>query len=303
MQTIYAMHQTGSDDLAKEERFLVQSVDAIADLYLLMVSVLLELRAKEIDFLEKSKNKFLATAEDIKPNTKFIENSVLDWLNNHLGLQNELEQRHISHWQQNDDCILLLLQEMKQSDVYQNYMESADRSFIEDRRFICDLFEKVIAPNEILYGFLEDYRLTWLDDLPLVNTELLKQLQKINPDKKNFSVPKPYKDKDDHEFMIDLFRKTVLNEKKLTALFEGKTPNWDLERIAEIDTILVKMALCEMLRFSSVPIKVTLNEYVEIAKEYSTPKSSVFLNGLLDTLSKELKESGDIVKTGRGLKE
>ncbi|OYU83914.1 MAG: antitermination protein NusB [Flavobacterium sp. BFFFF2] len=303
MQTIYAMHQRGSDDLAKEERFLVQSVDAIADLYLLMVSILLELRAKEIDFLEKSKNKFLATAEDIKPNTKFIDNSLLDWLSNHPGLQDELEQRHISHWQRNDDCILLLLQEMKQSDLYMTYMESDERSFIEDRQFICNLFEKVIAPNEILYGFLEDYRLTWLDDLPLVNTELLKQLQKLNPAKSNFSVPKPYKDEDDHEFMIDLFRKTVLNEKKLIALFEGKTPNWDLERIAEIDTILVKMALCEMLRFSSVPVKVTLNEYVEIAKEYSTPKSSVFLNGLLDTLAKELKESGDIVKTGRGLKE
>ena len=163
-------------------------------------------------------------------------------------------------------------------------------------------FSYFIAPNEKLYDYLEDNKLTWVDDIPLVNTAIQKQLKQIkdtNPDA--VIVPKLYKDIDDKEFVRNLFRKTILNNSELTKEFIDKTPNWDAERIAEIDAIILKMAICEFLKFPSIPVKVTINEYLEIAKEYSTPKSSIFINGILDNLVKELTANKKMVKVGRGL--
>jgi N utilization substance protein B len=160
----------------------------------------------------------------------------------------------------------------------------------------------VIVPNEKLYEYLEDNKLTWVDDIPLVNTEIIKQLKAIKQvEEGNFRVPKLFKDNEDRDFVKDLFRKTVLNERELAKEYDDKTPNWDSDRIAEIDTIILKMAICEFLKFPSIPVKVTLNEYLELAKEYSTPKSSIFINGILDNLVKELQTSNRIIKAGRGL--
>lgn len=153
-----------------------------------------------------------------------------------------------------------------------------------------------------MYDYLEDNKLTWVDDIPVVNTQIVKQLNAIKSnDVESFRVSKLYKDAEDKEFVSDLFRKTVLNEVELAKEFIDKTPNWDTERIAEIDTIILKMAICEFLKFPSIPVKVTINEYIEIAKEYSTPKSSIFVNGILDNLIKELKINNKLIKTGRGL--
>src|SRR5690606_6573622 len=165
-----------------------------------------------------------------------------------------------------------------------------------------DMFMELIAPNEKLYEYLEDNKLTWVDDIPLVNTQIVKQLRSIKPNShQSFSVPKLYKDDEDRDFARDLFRKTLLNESELAKEYIDKTPNWDTERIAEIDTIILKMAICEFLKFPSIPVKVTINEYLEIAKEYSTPKSSIFINGILDNLVKEYQAAGRLNKSGRGL--
>lgn len=302
MQSIYAMHQNNSDNLEKEEKFLFQSIENIQDLYLIMLSALIEIRNSEEDFIEKSRKKHLATADERNPNYKFINNKVLHLLNENNSLSIALEGRKINNWKQNDDYILILLEAVKESDVYKNYMYNRDNNFEEDRQFIHDLFTEVIAPNEKLYEYLEDYKLTWVDDIPLVNTMISKQLKQIKPEGKDaFYVPKLYKDADDKEFVRDLFRKTVLNEVQLAKEFIDKTPNWDTERIAEIDAIILKMAICEFLKFPSIPVKVTINEYLEIAKEYSTPKSSIFINGILDNLVKEYQTSNKLVKTGRGL--
>jgi transcription antitermination protein NusB len=161
---------------------------------------------------------------------------------------------------------------------------------------------EVIVPNEKLYEYLEDNTLTWVDDIPVVNTQIIKQLKGIKQiEEGNFRVPKLYKDNEDRDFVKELFRKTVLNETEFAKEYVDKTPNWDSERIAEIDTIILKMAICEFVKFPSIPIKVTLNEYLELAKEYSTPKSSIFINGILDNLVKELQVSNKIIKAGRGL--
>ncbi|WP_026713125.1 transcription antitermination factor NusB [Flavobacterium daejeonense] len=302
MQTIYAMHQNGSDNLEKEEKFLFYSIDNIQDLYLTMISSLLEICKKEREFLHLSSQKHLATAAERNPNEKFIKNSIFEILAENNSLSIALETRKINAWHLHEDYISLLLNAIKESSYYQKYMSNSERSFEEDRQLIVDLFTEIIVPNEKLYEFLEDDKLTWIDDIPMVNTQIIKQLKAMKPiENDNFKVPKLYKDIDDKDFVKDLFRKTVLNEKELAKEFVDKTPNWDSDRIAEVDTIILKMAICELLKFPSIPVKVTLNEYLELAKEYSTPKSSIFINGILDNLVKELETSKKMLKTGRGL--
>lgn len=302
MQSIYAMHQNDSDNLEKEEKFLFNSIENIRDLYLIMLSALVEIRNSEEAFIEKSSKKHLATAEERNPNKKFINNQVLNLLAESNALGIALEDRKINNWKNNDDYILILLEAVKESDIYKNYMHNSENDFEEDRRFVADLFTEVIAPNDKLYDYLEDHKLTWVDDIPLVNTLISKQLKQITLQGKDaFYVPKLYKDADDKDFVRDLFRKTVLNEVELAKEFIDKTPNWDTERIAEIDAIILKMAICEFLKFPSIPVKVTINEYLEIAKEYSTPKSSIFINGILDNLVKDYQTNNKLLKTGRGL--
>lgn len=301
MQSIYAMHQNGSDNLEKQEKFLLNSIESILDLYLLLITILPEMQKKEIVFIEKSKLKHLVTKEEKNPNLKFVNNAVFSLLDENSKLNVALENHRITNWQSNDDTILSLLHEVKQSELYAKYMNSTITSFEEDRDFVVDMFETIIAPNEVLYSYLEDFKLTWIDDIPVVNTLILKQLSQISLQENSFKIPKTYKDDDDKAFAVALFRKTVLNEEKLSKEFSDKTPNWDIERIAEIDTIVLKMAICELLNFSSIPVKVTMNEYLEVVKEYSTPKSSFFINGILDNLLKDYQQNNKINKVGRGL--
>lgn len=288
--------------MEKEEKFLFQSIENIRELYLIMVSALVELRIVEADFIEKSQKKHLATALERNPNKKFINNQVLLMLEEDNALSIGLAENKIDNWKRNNDYILIVLEAVKASEVYANYMDSKENSYEEDRQFIFDLFTEVVAPNEKLYEYLEDHKLTWVDDIPVVNTLLSKQLKQITPEgRDSFNVPRIYKDSDDKDFVRDLFRKTVLNNNELAKEFLDKTPNWDTDRIAEIDAIILKMAICEFLKFPSIPVKVTINEYLEIAKEYSTPKSSIFINGILDNLVKDYETSNKLIKTGRGL--
>ena len=301
MQSIYAIHQHKLDDLAREEKFLFYSIESIQDLYLLLFSTLIELRNKEEIYVSLSSKKHLATKEEKNPNLKFISNEVFLLLGEQISLSKAIETRKINNWKLNDDLILQLLEDIKKSEVYINYMNDKSKSFDNDMQFVVDLFVKVIAPNERLYDYLEDNKLTWLDDYALVNTFISKQLKKLKNTSSLIVVPHVYKDEDDKDFAKQLFVKTLLNENELAQEYVNKTPNWDSERIAEIDTILLKMAICELLKFPSIPVNVTINEYLEIAKEYSTPKSSIFINGILDNLVKDYKEENKLNKSGRGL--
>jgi N utilization substance protein B len=301
MQTIYAMHQNGSDQVEKEQRFLLNSIDVIQDLYLTMLSALIELGKKETEYLTLASQKHLATPAERNPNYTFVNNAVIQLLAQSEPIQEALAKRKINQWTLNDDYILLLLAATKDSDLYKNYMQQSTTSFEADRDFVIALFTEVIAANDKLYEYLEDVKLTWVDDIPVVNTYIVKQLSALQSATQKWKLPKVYKDQDDQDFAKDLFVKTVLNEPELAGYFSDKTPNWDVERIAELDTIILKMAICELLRFPSIPIKVTLNEYLELAKEYSTPKSSIFINGILDNLVKEFQAKNTIQKIGRGL--
>lgn len=300
MQSIYAMHQSKSDNLEKEEKFLFYSVENIQDLYLIMLSSLIEIKKTEEVFLDRSSKKHLVTAEERNPNKKFINNKVIELLSESNSLSIALENRKITNWELADEYIQILLQQIKQSEFYEKYMANRVNTFEEDKQFVVDIFTEIIVPNEKLYEYLEDNKLTWIDDIPLVNTEIIKQLKAIK-ENSEIKIPKLYKDADDKDFVRDLFRKTVLNEGAFAKEYMDKTPNWDTERIAELDTIILKMAICEFLKFPSIPVKVTINEYLELAKEYSTPKSSIFINGILDNLVKEFQANDKLNKIGRGL--
>ena len=303
MQSIYAMHQNSSDSLEKEEKFLFFSLENSLDLYLIMLSCLTEIKKTEALFLEKSSKKHLSTSEERNPNLKFTNNLIFKILEESNSLSVALENRKINNWELHSDYIQILLNVIKESDLYAKYMSNKINNFEEDKQFVLSIFEDLIAPNEKLYEYLEDNKLTWIDDIPLVNTHIVKQLSalKFPKSEDDFKIAKLFKDTEDKEFASNLFRKTVLNETEFAKEFADKTPNWDSERIAEIDTIILKMSICEFLKFPSIPAKVTINEYLEIAKEYSTPKSSIFINGILDNLVKEFQVNEKLVKIGRGL--
>ena len=302
MQTLYAFNGTESDDLKKDEKFLLHSLDSMYDLYLIILSLLVEVQKKAEERLSISQKKFLATFEEKNPNYKFVNNTILTLIKEDLALKNEIENRKLDCWYLDFEYIDILLKAILESSIYKDYMKTKTSNFIEDKNFLIDIFSEIIAPNEKLYDYFEDKKLTWIDDLPIVNTSILKLLKKVRPNvPANFFTPGLYKDLEDREFAIDLFKKTVLNRSKFSEEIAKKTTNWDSDRIANLDAVLLQMALCEFQKFPSIPFKVTINEYLEIAKEYSTPKSSIFINGILDKMIKEYSDEGKHSKTGRGL--
>ncbi|KAA1243170.1 transcription antitermination factor NusB [Aquimarina sp. RZ0] len=302
MQSLYALEQTQSDNLDKEEKFLLYSIDQMYDLFLINLQLLVEIRKHAEDFLSKSKKKYLATSEDKNPNQKFINNEVLLLLEKNEQLRQAMDQKRMNCWDLDDEYVKILWREINKSELYADYMETKMSSFNEDKDFVIDIFKEIIAPNDKLYEYIEDKKLTWIDDLPLINTGILKMLRKMKSSHdEQMALPRLYKDADDKRFAKDIFKKTALNGADFAKEIEGKTPNWDKDRIAELDKAVIKMAICEFIKFPSIPVKVTINEYLEIAKEYSTPKSSIFINGILDKLSKEYQESGKLNKVGRGL--
>ena len=302
MQSLFSYKSDEGDDLDPSIKFLNYSIDGMYDLYLLMIAILPEIHVKAGDYMNKSQLKHLATKAEKDPNKKFIENQILISLSENSALREELKKRKLTNWIVDDEYIDILFKETLKSQIYQGYMNSSSSSFKDDLDFVVALFKEVIAPNEKLYEYIEDKKLTWLDDLPLVNTTILKLLRKTKPNSpSSHFLPPLYKDEEDMAFANELFTNTVLNSRLFSDEIALRTKNWDSERIAALDSVLLKMAICEFQNFPSIPVKVTINEYLEIAKEYSTPKSSVFINGILDKLVGEYKADGKLNKTGRGL--
>lgn len=302
MQTLYAFNGTESDNLKKDEKFLLQSLENMYDLYLIILSLLVEVQKKAEDHLAKTRNKILATHEEKNPNYKFVNNQVLALIKENKLLEVELENRKLNYWYLDFEYVDIIFKAILESSVYKGYMKTKTSNFIEDKNFIIDVFSEIVAPNEKLYEYFEDKKLTWIDDLPIVNTSILKLLKKIKPTiSPTYFTPKLYKDLEDKDYAVELFKKTMLNRSKFIEEINQKTTNWDTDRIANLDSLLLQMAFCELQKFPSIPVKVTINEYLEIAKEYSTPKSSIFINGILDKTIKEYSDQGKYPKIGRGL--
>lgn len=303
MQTLYAFKGHNSDDSSNYQKFLLSSIDNMYNLYLLLLSLLIEVQKRAEINLHKKQNKHLATKEDKNPNRKFVDNQLLQLLSDNIQLKNKFKKYHINNWVLDNEYVELIFKSIISSSLYKDYMATRVSNFNEDKDFIIKIYKEIIAPNDKIYEYLEDKNLTWLDDLPTVNTTILKLLRKAKiTSSESFFTPDLYKDLDDKQFAVDLFKKTLLNKVAISNEIELKTQNWDSERIANVDYVLLQMAICEFTNFHSIPVKVTINEYLEISKEYSTPKSSIFINGILDKLVKEYEASGTLKKEGRGLK-
>ena len=300
MQSVYALLQSKSDNLDKEEKFLYTSIDKMYELYVSMLCFLVEVKKNESKHLEISQKKFLATPEELKPNGKFVNNQVFKLLEESISLNSFVETNNISCWKLDTEYIHEILKLTKESELYTSYMNSGKSSFQEDKEFVISWFKEIIAPNEKLADYFEDKNISWVDDIPFVNTWIVKTLNQIKPEQA-FHLGNLYKDIDDKKFVVELFRKVVLNHSEFEKEVMDKTPNWDADRIAEIDMILIKMAICEFLKFPSMPTRVTINEYIEISKDYSTEKSSFFINGVLDKILKDFTATKRLNKIGRGL--
>lgn len=302
MQCIYALTQSEDDSLEKQQKFLNVSIANVYTLYLLLLALLIELHQLAKKHVDHAGKKYISDDKEFPDYTRLINNQLLLRLVENGALKKEISKRKLNNWYLNSDYIKILHNEMLESKVYDSYMSSPKTNFETDKAFIVNLFREVIAPNEKMYEYFEDDKLTWVDDLPIVNTFLVKRLKKARPDSpERFYLPRLLKDEQDMHFAKDLLVKTLLNNAEWEKEIQVKTPNWDKDRIAEIDHILLKMAICEFVHFPSIPEKVTINEYLEIAKEYSTPKSSIFINGILDKLVREYKSNGKMQKAGRGL--
>lgn len=302
MQSLYAFKGHESDDLSKDEKFLMHSLDSMLDLYLSILALLTELHKKSKDYNEKLQKKLLGSDSDRNPNTKFQDNLLLNIISNNKMLQEVISKRKLNFWDLDFEYVDIIFKDIKNSEIYEAYLKTTEEGLNVDKKFIMDIYTEIIAPNDKLYDYFEDKKLTWVDDFPVVNTVLLKILGKLkltSPETK--LLPDLYKDIDDKEFAKELFKKTILNNSKFEEEISKKTTNWDTERLASLDGLLLKMALCEFQKFSSIPHKVTINEYLEIAKEYSTPKSSLFINGILDKIVKEYQSKNLHPKAGRGL--
>lgn len=302
MQSLYAFKGHESDDLSKDEKFLMHSLDSMLDLYLSILALLTELHKKSKDYNEKLQKKLLGSDSDRNPNTKFQNNILLNIISDNKMLQEHITKRKLNFWDLDFEYVDILFKDIKKSEIYEAYLKTTEEGLKVDKEFIIDVYTEIIAPNDKLYDYFEDKKLTWVDDFPVVNTVLLKVLGKLkltSPETK--LLPDLYKDVDDKEFAKELFKKTILNNSKFEEEISKKTTNWDTERLASLDGLLLKMALCEFQKFPSIPHKVTINEYLEIAKEYSTPKSSLFINGILDKIVKEYQSKNLHPKAGRGL--
>ena len=303
MQCIYALIQSKDGSLEKQEKFLKLSIENMYTLYLVMLSLLQEVQIFAASQVAISSKKYIENETDDYPNKeKFINNKVLLQIAKNSLLKDEFEHRKLENWYLNEEYVKLIYKAITESDAYKKYMQTPTSTYDEDKNLIKILFEQIIAPNDKIYDYFEDDKLTWVDDIPIINTYILKQLKKVKEDSDpEFFLPELLKDEEDMRYAKQLLAKTLIKNAELEKEIEGKTPNWDKDRIADIDAILLKMAICELLNFPSIPEKVTINEFLEIAKEYSTPKSSIFINGILDKLVKEYRVEGKLNKMGRGL--
>ncbi len=292
MQSVYALLQSNSDDLTKEEKYLLFSINKIFDLYVLQLILLVEIKNMSLEHIEINKKKHLATDEDKEPSMKFIDNRLIEAIEKSPELNDYIAQKKLNNWKDNREYISLLWKKIKSSNLYKNYLRSEETSFKDDKKFILKLFEEFIAPNDKLYEYYDELNLGWVDDLPLINTLIIKSIKQLKPNY-NLTLNEFEVAEDDREFLIDLFRKTILHHKEYNDEINEKTPNWDTDRIAGIDLILIKMAITEFLYFPSIPTKVSINEYIEIAKDYSTLKSSYFINGVLDKILKDYNNRND----------
>jgi len=303
LQSLYAFFQSNDNEYAKAEKEMLSSVERIYDLYIYLSLTFAELKHIAEFRLEEGKKKIRPTEEDLNPNRKFADNTIIKILEENVTLRVLSEQRKVN-WIGDEDQEMFrkMYLHIRESEVYDAYMNNGETGFEEDKAFALALFKTEIANYPLLYNYFEEKSIHWLDDIDLACSMVLKTIKTFEEKGKGTILPL-YKDKEDElEFITQLMRKTIALDKENEQIIDEFTKNWELDRIAKMDVILMKMAITELQIFSNIPTKVTLNEYIEISKFYSTPKSNGFINGVLDKVIDRLNADGKINKVGRGLK-
>lgn len=296
VQIIYAYYQNGGKNLDTAEKELFFSLSKAYDLYNYLLLLMVEVTKQANKRLNAAKNKLVPSKEDLFPNTKFVENRFIAQLEVNKQLM-EFANTQKKTWDNEPDFIKSLCEKIMNSDIYKEYMASTTSSYEEDRELWRKLYKNIIFNNADLDQVLEDQSLYWNDDKEIVDTFVLKTIKRF--DEKNGAKQEllpEFKDEEDQDFARRLFRRTILNADYYRHLISENTKNWDLDRVAFMDVIVMQIALAEILSFPNIPISVSLNEYVEIAKLYSTHKSGSFINGTLDGIVNSLKKENKLTK-------
>ncbi len=306
LQALYAWYTTESDDLIKGEKQLLLSINKLYELYIWQLSFLVEIKRYAETRLEERKDKFYPTKEDLDPNLKFINNKVNALLENNKDFLHK-EQLYKVNWSDQQIIVKKFYDDLEKSDIFKKFMSSNKSGIDEDKMFYIKLVDQSLSEMVLLKDFYEEKSVFFVDGYDLVQLLLIKFFEIID---KNFTSDRKMRGlfkghnqskNEDLDFVNTLYKKTILRNEENEEILKAKTKNWDFDRIPLMDVILLKMAIVELQEMETVPVKVTLNEYIELTKYFSTSKSRTFVNGVLDRLIREFKEDGRIKKVGRGL--
>ncbi|MBQ5903592.1 MAG: transcription antitermination factor NusB [Alistipes sp.] len=298
-KALYAHLQSDADNMMASEKSLLTSIDKAYDLYFQLLTLPEALVKYATERQEIAKQKKLPTFEDLNPNTKFIDNQVIRTITVTDAINDHVTARKLS-WVNYPELIRTLYQQFSETEFFKAYMMRAEHSFEEDRTLVVKFYD-FLADVPALDEALEEMSIMWADDLPYILMMIQRTLSNMRPSHKELRVAEKYKSEEDPQFVKTLFEKSLVNYNEYQQYIERFTANWDLERIVLMDTLILSIAMAELINFSSIPVKVTMDEWIEISKYYSTPGSSNFINGVLDKIAASLTEEGRIQKFGRGL--
>lgn len=303
LQLLYAYYKNQDRTIAKAEKELFFSIGKAYDLYHYLLLLIVEVAFVAERKIENARIKIIPTLEDLHPNTRFIDNRVIKQLAENIQLKS-YSSNHAINWSDQEDYIKMLFEKLINSELYIEYMNADVNDFQADKKFVEKFYTHIIAADEDFFSLMEEKSIYWNDEIEFIISMVAKTVKSFTMDQDPYSsLMSLFKDADDEEFVKTLFRKAILNHNEHQELIRNNTKNWDLERIAYMDILIMELALTEIKEFKSVPVKVSFNEYLELAKFYSTSNSSNFINGILDKMVQELKDNGKIKKVGRGLVE
>ncbi|MCF6170796.1 MAG: transcription antitermination factor NusB [Bacteroidales bacterium] len=308
LQALYSWYSGVDDDQPKAEKELLAGINKLFELFVWQLAFLLEVRQFAKIRIGENKQKFYPTDDDLNPNLKFVNNRALALLEQNKDFQNKLKLFKVK-WTEQQETMRKFYSKLRASDFFKKYLDSRNTSLDEDKKLMIKVVDLLLSDFDLLKSWYEEKSVYFTDGYDLVNILLIKFFDTISD---NFgpltTLPTIFTTEnaainDDRDFVVRLFREVLRSDETTTEIIKGKTKNWDYERIPLMDVILLRMAIVELQMMDTIPVKVTLNEYIEMAKFFSTPKSKVFVNGILDNLIREFKEEGKINKSGRGLKE
>jgi len=311
LQALYAFFQSGGDDLAAGEKQLLKSTYKLYELYICQLSFLIKLVDYTRNRMEEAKKKFYPTEEDLNPNTRLIENRFIRQIGENKDFLRWRDKLKIN-WAHEDHLFQKFLNELRNEEDFIVFTNKEQSGYNDDKELIALIVMNYLPEYELLRNYYEDQSIFWSDEDFDISLILLIKTIKIFKEQwgPEHHLPPLFKDADegdeideDRQYMLKLFRYSILRSQENEKLIEEQAENWELDRIAIMDIIIMKMALTELMIFPSIPIKVTINEYIEISKSYSSVKSKLFINGILDKLVIKLKSEEKIRKTGRGLME